>query len=149
MADASPCSASDLEDHFSNQGSSAQCEFAHLASSGFSSVASTYLFPWKNRTLLGNLAKQTRGVHQPGRAMGSAPGGPGEGRATCLCLGACVLLLLVLQHSVLVPSQPNRKACFWGPFKDAHGTFLLLLRKVFVFRLLRVLTPRPCFRVRE
>lgn len=41
------------------------------------------------------------------------------------------------------------KSLFLGPPSRIHGTFLLNLRKAFVFRLLRAFTPRPCFRVLE
>lgn len=77
--------------------------------------------------------------------------GPRKYRASCLCLGACALLLYVILQQTqkwLLPS-PTEKLVSGASFTDSYGTFLLNLRKAFVFRLLRALTPRPCFRVLE
>lgn len=58
---------------------------------------------------------------QLGRARGPAGRCPGEYRASCLCLGAVVLLFCALEaNSEMAPSLIDWKACFWGPPSRIH-----------------------------
>lgn len=101
---------------------------------------------------LGELFRAWPGLHLlAGQSHGTSPHRPWQVWRLPAVLGLvrCFLLALALSHLTQKWFLPNsaEKLVPGAFFKDVHGTFPLNLRKLLVFRLLRVLVPRPCFRV--